>query len=79
MSRCLVSGIGLEQPRRFPAIDAGQRQIHQDQIGHAALRLVDGFAAIARGFDAKAGKLEVVPIHLAGIVEIFDDQNQRLR
>src|SRR6478752_379552 len=34
---------------RFPAIDTGERQIHQDEIRLQGPRLVNRFASVARG------------------------------
>jgi len=69
----------FDATRGFPAVDAGKRQIHHDDIrplGHGAF---DRVQAVGRLRDSKPGELQVHGVHLARIVVILDDENVRKR
>src|SRR5207302_770534 len=39
--------VGLEPARRLPAVHAGEREVHEDEIGEQLLRLLDRLVAVA--------------------------------
>src|SRR4029453_9515791 len=68
----------LEQSSRLPTVNARQRQVHQNQIWLQPPRLLDSLTAVAGCLGPKAAELQVVTIHFARIVEVFDHENQWL-
>src|SRR5580765_903517 len=59
--------VGLETSRGFPPIHDGQRQVHQDDVGRLVERALQRLEAVAGFDDLKAGELQVLGVHLAGI------------
>src|SRR5438094_1660098 len=71
--------VGLEAPRRFPAVHHRQRQIHEDDIGRLLGRLRQRFHPVLRLDHLEAGELEVLGIHFPRIRIVVDDQDARPR
>src|SRR5262245_11141027 len=69
--------VRLELPCRLPAVHPRERQIHQDQIGDEREGLLKRLVAVARFSDAKPAESQVLRVHLARILIIVNDQNQR--
>src|SRR5439155_11390615 len=70
--RILLDGAG-----RLPSIDAGQREIHDDEVRHQLRGLAEGLFAIDRLGHTQARELEVRRVHLAVVVVVVDDQHER--
>ena len=76
-----VSGawILLDGSRCLPSVDAGQREIHDDEVRHQLGGLAEGLFAVDRLRHTQARELEVRRVHLAVVVVVVDDQHERRR
>src|SRR5256885_8022494 len=69
--------VGLEPPRRLPAVEAGQREVHDDQIGRVPERLLERLVAVLRLHHTEARELEELAVHLPVVGEVVHDEDQR--
>jgi hypothetical protein len=69
--------VALEDPSRLPSVQSWQRQIHEYEIRTIPSGLLERFVPVPGGVDLKAGKLQIIPIHLARIVVVFYEQDTR--
>ena len=67
----------LQACRRFPAVNAGKTQVHQDHIGTALGGPADRVRAVARLDDVETGHGQLLRVKPAQIRLIFDEQDQR--
>ena len=66
--------VGLEPPRRLPAVHDRQRQIHQDDVGRCLDGALQRLHAVGRLDDVEAGELEVFAVHLARVRIVVDER-----
>jgi hypothetical protein len=71
--------VRLELARRLPAVHLRQREVHQDDVGQQRRRLLDGLHPVGGLGDPVAGELQVLGVHLPGVLVVLDDEHQRAR
>ena len=69
------AGIGADAARRLVPVDAGQLDVHQDQIGLLALGRRDPFEPVDRLDQLVAGALQQVADDLAVVLGVLDDED----
>ena len=77
MGMLLRARVGLQCAGRLPAVEHRHAGVHQNEVRLEIDGLVDRFAAVRRGLDGKPGVLEVLAVELAGVLEIFCQQDER--
>ena len=64
-------------PDRVPAAQTGQRRVHQDEEGCSSCGQLQAAHRVRGARDAQPVELQVFRVHLARIVEVFDEQDER--
>src|ERR1700687_1515388 len=67
--------VGLQAARRFPSVHHREGQVHHDNVGAALERPLDGFRTAGGLYGFEARELEVLSVHLAGIVVVVYEQD----
>jgi len=70
-------GHALDAPRRLPAVQPRQRQIHEDDVGRFARRLLDAVLAVLRLEHATVLVFERRSRERAIDLVVIDDENRR--
>ena len=73
------AGIRLQAARGLPAVDAGHRQVHENDCRRPQEGQPQGLRAVRGGHDAETAKREVLLDHLASVGEIVDDEHVAAR
>ena len=66
----------LQAPGGLPAVDARQREVHQDDVGQQLERLLQGLQPVGRGRHAEAAELQVLGEDLAAVIDVVDHQHE---
>ena len=74
---CWVRGVGLEAARRFPAVDARQGEVHQDDVGRERARQFNRLSAVGSFGDSEAADQQRLRVHFTGVVVVIDDEHER--
>src|SRR5262245_6089947 len=71
----LGGGVGLDPPGRLLAVDVGQRDVHEDEIGLLGGRHGDALGAVGRDHDGETSAGEPVLQHVDVVVVVLDVEN----
>src|SRR4029077_16974626 len=71
------TGIVLEAPGRFPAVEAGQREIHDDDVGTQLEGLVEGLVAILGLLHPQPRVREELDVDVPVVGIVVDEQDQQ--
>ena len=69
--------VPLEAPGRLPAVDLGQREVHEDDVGEQLEGLGEGLAAVRRGGHPVLAEQHVLGADLAPVGDVVDHQDER--
>src|ERR1043165_6817716 len=70
--------VGLQAARGFPAIEHGEAEIHQHDVGTMFGGVRDRVGAVGHFDDVETGEFQLLRVQAAQFRVVLDEQNQRL-